>query len=244
MRALVLAAGIGSRLHRYTDERPKPMLEIGGEPILGYNLAMLAAAGFDEIVVNLHYLAAVIRAYVGDGSRWGVRVTYSEEPELRGTAGALIPFVERFAADAFGIVYGDNLNEIDLAEMVRDHRERRALATIAVYEREYVAQSGVAELDADDRIVRFVEKPAPGETASHWISTGVVIADPLVLDAIPREGSSDLGRDIFPRLLDDPRGVYAYRMTGGHWWFDRVEEYEAARTDAKLAAFLNRGRPP
>ena len=244
MRALVLAAGVGSRLHRYTDDRPKPMLEIAGEPILGYNLAMLAAAGFDEVVVNLHYLGAVIRAYVGDGSRWGLRVIYSEESELRGTAGAVVPLAERFAADTFGIVYGDNLNELHLAEMVRGHRERRALATIAVWEREHVAQSGVAEFGADDRIVRFVEKPAPGETASHWVSTGVVVADPLVLDAIPREGPSDLGRDVFPRLLGDARGVYAYRMTGGHWWFDRVEEYHAARTDAKLAAFLRRGRPP
>jgi mannose-1-phosphate guanylyltransferase len=244
VRALVLAAGIGSRLHRYTDDRPKPMLEVGGEPILGYNLAMLAAAGFDEIVVNLHYLAGVVRAYVGDGSRWGVRVTYSEEPELRGTAGALIPFAERFAADAFAIVYGDNLNELDLPEMVRRHRERRALATIAVWQREHVAQSGVAEFGADDRIVRFIEKPAPGETASHWVSTGVVVADPLMLDAIPRGAPSDLGRDVFPRLLGDARGVYAYRMTGGHWWFDRVEEYETARTDAKLVAFLRRRRPP
>ena len=112
-----------------------------------------------------------------------------------------------------------------------------------MYEREYVAQSGVAELGADDRIVRFVEKPGPGETASHWVSTGIVVAGPRLLDAIPRGAPSDLGRDIFPRLLDDSRGVYAYRMTGGHWWFDRVEEYEAARTDAKLAAFLRRGGP-
>ena len=101
MRALVLAAGIGSRLHHYTDDRPKPMLEIGGEPIHGYNLAMLAAARFDEIIVNLHYAANVIRDYVGDGSRWGVRVAYSEEPERGGTAGALIPIADRLAGGTF-----------------------------------------------------------------------------------------------------------------------------------------------
>ena len=113
MRALVLAAGVGARLRRYTDDRPKPMLEILGEPILGYNLAMLAAAGFGEVVINLHCLPDVVRAYAGDGGRWGLRVTYSEEPELRGTAGALIPVAERFAAETFAIVFGDNVAEIE-----------------------------------------------------------------------------------------------------------------------------------
>jgi mannose-1-phosphate guanylyltransferase len=242
MRALVLAAGIGSRLHRYTDDRPKPMLEIGGEPILGYNLAMLAAAGFDEVIVNLHYAGNVIRDYVADGSRWGIRVAYSEEPELRGTAGALIPLADRLVG-TFGIVYGDNLNELDLKDMVDHHREHRALATIAVWPREDVAQSGVAEFDDGGRIERFIEKPSPGETKSHWVNAGVVVADAPLLDAIPRDRPSDLGRDVFPKLLEGARGIYAYRMAGGHWWFDRIEDYESALTDPRLATFLRRGRP-
>jgi NDP-sugar pyrophosphorylase family protein len=242
MRALVLAAGVGGRLRHYTDDRPKPMLEIGGEPILGYNLAMLAAAGFDEVVVNLHYLPGVVRAYVGDGARWNLRVTYSEEPELRGTAGALIPVAERFAQATFAIVFGDNVAELDLRDMLARHRERGALATIAVWHRADVENSGVAELDASDRILRFVEKPAPGETSSHWVNAGFVIAEPALLGAIPRERPSDLGRDVFPSVLGDARGVFAYRMSGGLWWFDRVEDYEAARADPRLAEFAQRSR--
>ena len=244
MRALVLAAGVGSRLLHYTDLRPKPMLEIGGEPILGYNLAMLAAAGFDDVVVNLHYLPEVVRGYAGDGARWGVRVTYSEERDLRGTAGALVPLAERFGGATFAIVFGDNLNDLDLGEMLARHRERGSLATIAVWHRDDVSQSGVVELDAHDRILRFLEKPAPGVTASHLVNVGVVIAEPALLDAIPRERPSDLGREIFPALTGTEQGLGAYRMTGGHWWFDRVEDYESALRDPRLAAFAARARRP
>jgi NDP-sugar pyrophosphorylase family protein len=240
MRALVLAAGVGTRLRRYTDDRPKPMLEILGEPILGYNLAMLAAAGFDEVVINLHYLPGVVRAYAGDGSRWGLRVSYSEEPELRGTAGALMPVAERFARETFAIVFGDNVAEIDVSDMLAQHRAHGALATIAVWSREDVENSGVAELDADDRVVRFVEKPKSGETASHWVNAGIVIAEPALIDAVPRDRPSDLGRDVFPALLGGTRSVYGYRMSGGLWWFDRIEDYETALTDPKLEAFARR----
>jgi NDP-sugar pyrophosphorylase family protein len=218
------------------------MLEIGGEPILGYNLAMLAAGGFDDVVVNLHHLPGVVRAYVGDGARWGLRVTYSEEPELRGTAGALVPLAQTFGDGTFAIVFGDNLGELDLHDMLARHRERGTLATIAVWQRADVTQSGVAEVDADDRIVRFVEKPAPGQTASHWVNAGIVIAEPALLDAIPRDRASDLGHDVFPALVDRDPGLGAHRMTGGHWWFDRAEEYEAARFDDRLAAFARRAR--
>jgi NDP-sugar pyrophosphorylase family protein len=243
MRALVLAAGAGTRLRHYTADRPKPLLEIFGEPILGYNLTMLAAGGFDDVVVNLHAFPDAVRAYAGDGSRWGLRVTYSEERELLGTAGALVPLAHAFARAPFAIVFGDNLNELDLGDMLARHRERGALATIAVWRRDDVSQSGVAELDAADRILRFVEKPAPGQTASRWVNAGVVIAEPALLDVIPRDRPSDLGRDVFPALVDTARGLSAYRMTGGHWWFDRVEDYEAARFDERLAAFARRVRP-
>ena len=242
MRALVLAAGVGSRLRHYTADRPKPLIEICGEPVLGYNLAMLAAAGFDDVTINLHYQADAVRVYAGDGSRWGVRVTYSEEPELRGTAGALVPLARAFAGAAFAIVFGDNLGELDLVDMLARHLERGVLATIAVWERADVTQSGVAEIDASDRIVRFVEKPAPGQTASHWVNAGIVIAEPALLDVIPRERPSDLGRDVFPALVHRSPGLGAYRMTGGHWWFDRVEDYEAALSDDRLTAFARRAR--
>jgi NDP-sugar pyrophosphorylase family protein len=236
MRAIVLAAGVGSRLRPYTDERPKPMLEVCGRPIIAYNLAMLAAAGFDEVVVNLHHLPAVVRDYVGDGSAWGLRVRYSEERELLGTAGALVPVADWLRSGTFAIVFGDNLNELDLADLVRVHRARGALATVALWERADVTQSGVAEVDGAGRITRFIEKPRAGQTDSHWINAGAIVAEPALLDLVPRDRPSDLGREILPALAG--RGdLFGYRMTGGHWWFDRVEDYERARNDTRLASF-------
>jgi NDP-sugar pyrophosphorylase family protein len=241
MRAIVLAAGVGSRLRPYTDDRPKPMLEVYGQPIIAYNLAMLAAAGFNEVVVNVHHLPAVVRDYVGDGSDWGLRVRYSEERELLGTAGALIPVLDLLRAGTFAIVFGDNLNELDLADLVRVHRSRGSLATVALWERTDVTQSGVAELDGDDRVTRFIEKPRPGETSSHWINAGVIVAEPALLDFVPRDRPSDLGREILPALVD--RGdLFGFRMKGGHWWFDRAEDYELAQSDARLASFAGRAR--
>ncbi|HZO94989.1 MAG TPA: nucleotidyltransferase family protein [Candidatus Baltobacteraceae bacterium] len=239
MNALLLAAGVGSRLRPYTDARPKPMLEIGGRPILHHNLAMLAAAGFRDVVVNLHHLPGVVRASVGDGSAFGVRVRYGDEPALLGTAGALLPFADAFAHGTFAIVFGDNLNDVDLRNVVRAHRASDAVATVVLYARDDVSQSGVAELGTDDRIVRFVEKPRAGETTSHWVNAGIVVAEPALLEVVPRETPSDLGRDVLPALA--ARGALrGYRMSGGHWWFDRVEDYERAQTDPALAAFVAR----
>jgi NDP-sugar pyrophosphorylase family protein len=240
MRAIVLAAGVGSRLGPYTDDRPKPMLEVHGRPIIAYNLAMLAAAGFDEVVVNLHQHAAVVRGYVGDGSAWGLRVRYSEERELLGTAGAMVPVAEILGSGTFAIVFGDNVYELDVADLVRAHRAHGELATVALWEREDVTPSGVAELGDDDRIRRFIEKPRLGETDSHWISAGVIIAEPALLDLVPRDRPSDLGREILPELADRGRDLFGYRMTGGLWWFDRAEDYERAQSDTRLASFARR----
>lgn len=236
MHALLLAAGVGSRLRPYTDATPKPMLRIGGRPILGYNLALLSAAGFDDVTINLHHLPGVVRAYAGDGAAWNVRVRYSEEPELLGTAGALLPLAADFGRGTFAVLYGDNLNDLDLGTMLRLHRERGAVATVALYQRADVTSSGVAELGDDDRIRRFVEKPQPGETTSHWVNAGVVVAEPALLALVPRDRASDLGRDVLP-LLAARGALFGYRMTGGHWWFDRSADYERALGDAALAAF-------
>jgi NDP-sugar pyrophosphorylase family protein len=243
MQALVLAAGVGSRLRPYTDDRPKPMLEVGGHPIIAYNLAMLAAAGFNDVVINLHAFPGAIRRYVGSGARWGLRVTYSEEHELLGTAGALWPVHQRFRAGTFAIVFGDNINELDLAPMVKFHEAKNAAATVALYEREDVAQSGVADLLPDGRIARFIEKPTPGETASHWVNAGVVLGSPRFFAAIPPQGPSDIGRDVLPGLIARGEPVYGFQMSGSHWWFDRVEDYERERSHPQLAA-MGRRMPP
>lgn len=233
MHALVLAAGVGSRLRPYTDDRPKPMLEVGGRPIIAFNLAMLAAAGFRDVVVNLHHLPNVIRDYVGTGERWNLRVTFSEEPDLLGTAGALLPFRERLSKGTFAIVYGDNVNDLDLGVMRAFHEAHDATATIALVERADVSQSGVAEVSSSGRISRFIEKPKVGQTTSHLINAGALVVSPAFLQHVPDDRPSDIGRDVLPELVQE-RSAYGFVMRGEHWWFDRVADYESGRDDRRL----------
>jgi NDP-sugar pyrophosphorylase family protein len=216
------------------------MLDVYGWPILAYNIQLLAGAGFDRIVLNLHYLPEAVRSFVGDGACWGLSVRYSEEPVLLGTAGALVPVSDEFREGPFAIVFGDNIAEIDLLAMCDVHARSGADATIALWRREDVTQSGVAELDAGGRIVRFIEKPSASETTSHWVNAGIIIAEPALLDVISHDGPSDFGRDVFPAAIARGMHLQGYQMTGRLWWFDRVQDYLTALADPHLSAFASR----
>jgi NDP-sugar pyrophosphorylase family protein len=229
LRALVLAAGYGERLGPLTAECPKPMIDIGGRPILHYNLELLARAGIREIAINLHYRPDAIRDYFKDGLPHGVAITYVYEPELLGTAGALRNVADWLAGDDFFVIYGDNVSTIDLRKLIGVHREKDADLTIALYAREDRGSSGIAALDADDRITRFAEKPRADDIFSHWVNAGYLIAKPSVLDAIPARTPSDLGRDVFPQLLAGGARIYGYRMTEALWWIDSPADYEATK---------------
>ncbi|MBV8155974.1 MAG: nucleotidyltransferase family protein [Candidatus Eremiobacteraeota bacterium] len=231
MRALVLAAGSGERLRPLTADRPKPMIEIGGKPILQYNLELLARAGVRETAVNLHYMPDVIRGFFGDGSAFGMALTYSYEPVLLGTAGAARNVAEFLRGDDFLVVYGDNLSTIDLTAAIARHREKFADLTMAVYHREDPAASGIAALDGDDRVTDFLEKPAEHEVFSRWVNAGYLIARSTILDRIPSDRPSDFARDVIPALLGAGAAVYAYRMTERLWWIDSPADYERTRAD-------------
>lgn len=218
------------------------MLQVGGQPIIAYNLAMLAAGGFRDVVINLHYRPDMIRSYVGTGDRWGLRVTYSEEAVLLGTAGALWPVIDEFRTETFAVVFGDNVNEIELSDMLAMHRHTGALATIAASLRDDVSQSGVAEMDSNNRIVHFIEKPGGNETTSRWVNAGVVLVEPQVLDVLPHRQPTDLGRDLLPALISRPGGLYGYPMKGHHWWFDRSGDYRRALDDKRLESLGQRIR--
>lgn len=226
---MVLAAGVGSRLRPVTDKLPKPMVPIGGAPLLEHTVTSLARQGVHEIVLNLHYLPEVITDHFGDGSAWGVAIRYSYEPRLLGTAGALVPWRSLFDS-TFLLVYGDNLLTIDVAALVAWHRRHEALATVALFERDDTSQSGVAELAEDGRIVRFVEKPRPGETTSRWVNAGMLVLEPAAIDLLP-EGVSDFGRDLLPQWIDDGRRVVGYRMAPPEClqWIDTLDDLARVR---------------
>jgi NDP-sugar pyrophosphorylase family protein len=225
LRALVLAAGKGERLRPLTDDRPKPMIEIAGKPILRYNLELLANAGIHEAAVNLHYRPESIRERLGDECA-GVAITYVYEPELLGTAGAARNVSAFLRGDDFAVVYGDNLSTIDLAKLIALHRRSDADVTLAVFHRQDVGASGIVGLDDSARVTRFLEKPREDEIFSHWVNAGYLVAKPSVLDAIPAQGPSDFGRDVLPQLLARGARIYGYRMTEDLWWIDSPADYQ------------------
>ena len=232
MKAMILAAGVGSRLSPYTDEVPKPMIRIGQKPILQHTIESLCETGINQIAINLHHLPQVIKDYFGTGNDWGCQITYSYEGRLLGTAGALKPLTS-FFDETFILWYGDNLCQLNLEKLIDLHRQNDSMATIVLHWRDDVRQSGMVELDESSKVIRFLEKPSSDRTISHWVNAGVYVLEPEVLAYIPNNRAYDFGRDLFPLLIEDEKPIYGYCMSGKEkiWWIDRVEDYENVLAD-------------
>ncbi len=223
MKAMLLAAGAGLRLRPLTERVPKCMLPIAGKPLLEHNVVWLRDCGIVDIALNLCHLPGVIMDYFGDGSAWGVRLSYSLETQARGTAGGVKQMTQFFDDGPFLVWYGDNLSRCRVDRLMEAHRSTGALATIALFEREDVAQSGIVGLDVHNRITRFLEKPSPEEAFSHWVNAGIYLLDPVILDWIPDNQVYDFGKEVFPALLAARQSLYGYPLTvqEGLWWVDR-----------------------
>ncbi|MBI3693468.1 MAG: Gfo/Idh/MocA family oxidoreductase [Acidobacteria bacterium] len=237
-RALVLAAGPGSRLGAITAEIPKPMLRVRGKPVIERHVEQLAAAGVEEIWINLHHQGQVIQDYFGAGERWGARIRYSVEPVLLGTSGALKNLEREFSDGDFFVVYGDNLGACEYRTLAAAHRPG-TLLTIALCHKDDVSASGIAELAGDGRILRFLEKPLAGEQFSHWVNTGFYAASPSLLPLLP-EGASDFGRDVIPRLLAEGRPVRGFVLPAEVEGIDTPQMLEQA--DVLGVAVIGAGR--
>ena len=228
MKALILAAGRGTRVRPLTDSMPKPMIPIINKPVMAFLVQHLRRFGFSQIMVNTSYLSPQIEAYFGDGLSFDVEMAYSFEgreengqlvDEPLGSAGALrkIQNHSGFFDETFIVVCGDAVIDVDLGELLRFHRSKGALATIALIEvaRDQVSSYGVAVQDADGRITEFQEKPTPEEALSCSINTGIYIFEPAILDHIPAEGPFDIGSQLFPALAREGR---LYGMTSRTPW--------------------------
>jgi NDP-sugar pyrophosphorylase family protein len=211
MKAFILAAGLGTRLRSLGLDVPKVMVPIAGRPLLEHHIALLREQGIRELIVNLHYLPEKITEHFGDGSKFGVHITYSREPKLLGTAGAVKKMEHLLRDGTFIVMYGDNLIQIEFAPLVEFHRARRAMATVALFESPEPWTGGVVETETDGRVRRFVEKPDPKEVSTNLINAGIYVLESEVLDAIPAGQFCDFGRDVFPKLLAAGKAVYAMK---------------------------------
>ncbi len=229
MKAVVLAAGKGTRLGSATAMLPKPLLPVRGRPVIGLVLDLLARNGVGEVFMNLHHHPDALRDYCGDGGRWGLRITYAVERELLGTAGTVRNFARYLAESSFFVVYGDNYFECDLAALQEFHAQRKGVATIALFEKEDVTGSGIVQVDAEGRVLRFVEKPPPSETFSRLVNGGLYVLSPAILPLIPDRVPCDFGYHVFPALLASGHRIYGRVMEGGVWPIDTPDLYRKLR---------------
>jgi mannose-1-phosphate guanylyltransferase len=229
---MLLAAGVGSRLKPLTDHMPKCMVPINGKPVLEHNIKWLRKFGVEDIMINLHHLPDVVMHYFGDGARWDVKITYSIENEILGTAGG-VKHVQSFFDGPFLVWYGDNLSTCDLSQLQTFHHANSAIVTMALFYREDVSASGIVALDVENRILRFAEKPRPEQVFSHWVNGGIYVLEPSVLDWIPDKGTQDFSKDIFPSLIAAGQSMVGYRLLGqeGLWWIDTPEDLSRVQSN-------------
>jgi mannose-1-phosphate guanylyltransferase len=225
MKAMILAAGKGTRVRPITHTIPKPMIPILQKPVMEFLLELLREHGFTEVMVNVSHLAEEIENYFRDGQRFGVEIAYSFEGRIEdgeligdamGSAGGLkkIQNFQRFFDDTFVVLCGDALIDLNLSEAVRRHREKGALASLITKRvpREQVSSYGVVVTDEDGRVRSFQEKPDVADAASDMINTGIYIFEPEVLDYVPSGVPFDIGSDLFPKLVESGAPFYALPM--------------------------------
>jgi mannose-1-phosphate guanylyltransferase len=233
MKAMVLAAGKGTRLFPLTGVIPKPMAPVVGKPILQHIFELLARTGVEEAYVNVHHLAYAILGCYGERSQVdSMTVNFTRETELLGTAGGVKRIADRFD-ETFVVVMGDALTDVNVRDVVAFHKQRGALATLALMPVDDTSRYGVVELDAEGNVLDFQEKPEPAEAVSNLANTGIYVLEPEVLAYIPDGTFFDFAEDVFPRLLDSGEKVVGYDE-GDFYWSDigTLESYLAAHRDA------------
>ncbi len=209
MIGVIVAAGKGTRLLPLTEKVPKPMIDVGGKPILWHIIELLKKHGIKDIVITTHHLASCIHEYFRDGTDSGVNILYTVEKELVGAAGG-VKSLENFLEGTFVVIYGDNMTNADLSAMAKLHRKKGAAATIGVYMETNNPQSkGIIETDGNGRIVSFEEKPK--KPRSNLASGAVYILEPSVFKYIT-SGFCDFGKDVFPSMLKAGEKMYAFEV--------------------------------
>lgn len=214
MKAMILAAGKGTRVQPLTYEMPKPMIPVLGKPVMEYLIEQLAGHEFSDIMINVSHLPESIETYFGDGRRWGVNIGYSFEGHIEngelfgeplGSAGGIkrIQDFGGFFDDTFMVVCGDAIIDLDLTDAVRKHWQSGAKASIVVkeVEREKIPNYGVVVADEDGNITSFQEKPNLEQAKSNLVNTGIYIFEPEIIDLIPKDAEYDIGSQLLPDLL-------------------------------------------
>ena len=216
MKAILLAGGQGTRLRPLTLNTPKPIVPIFNRPFLCYQIDLLRQIPeIEEVILSLNYQPGRIEDLIGDGRELGLTIRYVIEPRPLGTAGA-VKYAEPYLDGAVLVFNGDVLTQLDLAAVVRLHRERRARATIVLTPVENPSAYGLVETDGDGNVRRFLEKPKSHEITCDTINAGIYVLEPDTFERIPKETNWSIERRFFPSLVEDDQTFVAY-VSRGYW---------------------------
>jgi mannose-1-phosphate guanylyltransferase/mannose-1-phosphate guanylyltransferase/phosphomannomutase len=252
---MVLAAGLGTRLRPVTHEIPKPMVPVLNRPVMEHTARLLARHGFVETIANLYWFPETIEGHFGDGSAFGLELSYSREEQLLGTAGGVRKAAD-FLGDSFLVVAGDALTDLDFGAMREFHESHDGLATLATKRVADTDQFGVVIAGEDGRIQGFQEKPDPAEALSDLANTCIYMFRSEVFEFFPEPGTSkaagpedppafaDWAMDVFPALLENDIPFYSHEIDA--YWNDigNLDELKQGNVDALNGAVaIDRGAP-
>jgi NDP-sugar pyrophosphorylase family protein len=234
MKAMILAAGFGTRLRPLTDTLPKPLLPIAGRPLIVWNLLLLRRYGVTEVIINLHHLGHLIERALGDGSEFGMRIAYSKEPVILGTGGGLKQAEPFFGGEPFFVLNGDTLFDMDLDDMTASYRRSHAVAAMAVRADPEPERWGAVELDAARRVVRISGRGIhPGVLSEKRMFAGVHLMHPRLLASVPAGRESSI-IEAYVGAIQAGETVVGCELSG--YWSDigMPERYVQAQRDAAV----------
>jgi mannose-1-phosphate guanylyltransferase len=215
MQAVILVGGEGTRLRPLTSTVPKPVVPLVDRPFISYMLEWLRKHGIDDVIMSCGFLATSVRNVLGDGSAYGIRLRFVEEPDPRGTAGAL-KFAESLLDERFLMLNGDVLTDIDLAGQIAQHERTKAKATLALVPVADPSAYGLVHLHDDHSVRDFVEKPSSDRIDTNLISAGAYVLERDILELVPAGRNVSIEREVWPRLID--AGLYGYPSES--YWLD------------------------
>ncbi len=237
---LILAGGLGTRLQPVLGQTPKVLAPIAGKPFLGYMLDLLERQGFRRVTLCLGHGAEAVASYASDGSAWGMAITCSVEPQPLGTAGAVRHALAAGRVDSNVLVLnGDTYPELDFAALIGFHRQKRAVATLALVHKDDTRDGGTVELVGDGRIVGFQEKSPAARPG--LVSAGVYVFSPTIVERIPAGQPSSLERQTFPALVQAHEPIFGHVSPGAFYDIGTPERYRAFEQHVLASAPQSRG---
>lgn len=235
MKAMVLAAGLGTRLRPLTLDRPKPLVEVHGRPLIAYNLLLLRRYGITQVIINLHHRGEALRAALGDGSAFGLEIVYSPEDPLLDTGGAIKNAQALLAVDDFVVMNGDTIIDVRLDELIAAHRAHAAAATLVLRRDPEQARYGLIEVDGAGRIRRFLGHTAAGAQAAvtsqsltAYMFAGVHVLSPRVFDYMPSVRAFSITRATYPAMLAADAPLHGFPFAGFWRVIDTATDLERA----------------